>query len=407
MAMALCRAVSGTGDIGGSPPFDVDQLLKGPDRNDFPWRAWVAAPYLTVQQRHLVAVRATINCGRLNNKALRRDMHFVVKVGNADGRWIRELSYTRVRVPAGLDKAFQLQYVSGLYLRPGRYVIALIAYDDLLKKKNVLRRPVTVARLKNDPLPELDRKLPDVEFISEAPESYFGKGYFEYNSGWPMSEGMEWLPVKNSRHLCVDIVANTSVDNDNIPGFRGGAPSSHTLRVSSVLSHLSLSSGQVRVSVIDALRMKTLIDRRDAAGFDWQGANRLVERQNPGTIDAGLLDPGTQGFDYLLDTLRRIAGDNPCAPKTKSPLKIVILVSGGMQLPGNGHIPQAMRQTVLHGPGSIRFFCFSAGNPGYDGLARILKQMKPQPAMLSSGDPFAFRKSLAHLISIFESPNGS
>jgi hypothetical protein len=402
VAIAFGGAVANADDMQGAPPFDVDQSLKGPDHKDFPWRAWAVKPYLTVQQRYLVAVRATINCGRLKDRGVQRDMHFVIKVGSADSHWVRELSYTRVHVPPGLDKAFQLQYVGGVYLRPGRYVVALLVYDDLLRKQNVWRTPVTVARLKNDPLPRLDRNLPDVEFISEAPASYFGKGYFVYDSGWAMSQGREWLPVKNRRCLCVDIVANTSVDTDNIPGFRGGAPSSHILRVASVLSHLGLLNGRIRVSIIDALRMKTLVDRRDAAGFDWQGAHRLIARQNAGTIDAGLLAQETQNFNYLLDTLREIVEDNNCAPDAKSALKIVILISGSMQLPERANVRQAIRPTLWSSRSPARFYCFISGDPGYDDLSRMLKQMKPQPEMLFSWDSLAFRKALAYLISVFE-----
>lgn len=403
--VALYSAAAAIRATGDAPPVDVDRLLKGPDHKDFPWQVWAAAPYLTVQQRFLVVVRATINCGRLQNRALRRDLHFVVKVGNADSRWVPDYSYTRVPVPSGLDKAFQIQYVDGVYLRPGRYVIAIIVYDDLLKKQNVWRKFLTVDRVKQDPLPEIDRNLPDVEFIAEAVETYFHKGYFEYDSGWRLSQGREWLPVKNNRHLCVDVVANTSVDSDYNPVFRRDAPSSQILKISSVLSHLDLRNGRVRITILDALRMKTLFYREDTAGFDWRGASRRVAGQNPNTIDAGLLAPEARNYDYLFDTLGKILKDDACAPETKSPLKIIIIVSGSMQLPERAHVRQAIPQTILQIPATVRFFGFLRSDPMYDDLTRMMKQIKPEPQIFSDWYPLSFRKALAFLISSLENLN--
>lgn len=400
---AVCSSLAETGAGNDPPPFEIDGLLKDPDRKDFPWQVWAADPYLTPQQRFLVAVRATINCGRLRRRELSRDMHFVLKIGSSDGRWLSEYSYTRVRVPPKLDKSFQIQYIGGLYLRPGRYVIALIAHDGVLKTTNVWRSSLTVNRLKKDPLPDLDKNLPDVEFIHEAPETYFSKGYFWYDPNWPLSSFWEWLPVKSGRCLCIDIIANTSVDSDKIRSIsRIPGSSSHVLKISSVLSHLKPNSGQVRVSILDAQRMKTHLYRRDAAGFDWKGASRLVERQNPDVIDADLLDPKSQGIDYLFNTIRKIANDVSCAPKEKSPLKILILVSGDLVLPMLSRLPAAAAQSLLQDRSAAHFLCFIAGSAQNTYLAKILTKMEPEPQIFSTRDPRIFRDTLASAISSLE-----
>lgn len=401
--LVVCNSVTGTEVGEDSPPFDIDGLLKGPERKDFKWQAWAADPYLTVQQRFLVAVRATINCGRLRSRELSRDMHFVLKIASSEGRWVSEYSYTRVRVPPGLDKAFQIEYVDGLYLRPGRYVIALIAYDGLLKKTNVWRSRLTVERLQKDPLPGLDKNLPDVEFIHEAPETYFNKGNFRYDPNWPLSSFWEWLPVKNKRCLCIDIIANTSVDSDRIPSVSGipGA-SSHILRIASVLSHLKLNSGQVRVSILDALRMKTLLYRRDAAGFDWKGSSRLVERQNPDVIDVDFLDPKAKGADYLFNAIRKIGNDVSCAPKENSPIKILILISGDMALPWHTPDPEEIHQALMQEESAAHILFFIAGSDQNNYLKKMLTKMEPETQIFSTLDPRIFRETLASLISRLE-----
>jgi hypothetical protein len=386
--ITLYSAMAGMSANEDAPPFDVDRLLKGPDHKDFPWRVWTTAHYLTVQQRFGARVEARINGGSLQNRALGRDMHFVVKVGNADGRWVPDYSYTRVRVPPGLDN-FQVQFSSGIYLRPGRYVIALVVYDDLIKKQNVWRKLLTVDRVKNDPLPEIDRNLPDVEFrvqpIDEELKFYSG------------DQSRKWLPVKNNRCLCVDIVANTSVDNVSRGRDFGRMQSSSILNISSVLSNLGLRNGRVRVTILDALEMKTLVYREDAAGFDLQGKIRLVARQNPDTIDIDSLASQTQASAYLFDTLHEILKDDACVPDKESPLKIVIVVSTDMVFAK--HTP--IRQIAPQDPASVLFFHFRTRFiPAADDLSKMLKTTNCKAYTVRDGS--SFREDLADLISRLE-----
>jgi hypothetical protein len=84
--IASTFAVAARGAAEEMPPFNVDEFLNGPDRKDFSWQVWVEKPYLTLQQRYLVVVGATINCKGLKSKSHRRNMHFVIKVGNFIGK---------------------------------------------------------------------------------------------------------------------------------------------------------------------------------------------------------------------------------------------------------------------------------------------------------------------------------
>ena len=167
-----------------------------------------------------------------------------------------------------------------------------------------------VSPISGNILPELDRDLPDIEFTSEER---------------PLAEGKEWLPVKNSRSLCIDIVANTSLDwhherrlGVNYSGGYSWAPavtSTDILQAASVLSHLRLRKGRVRVSIVDPLWMKTLFIREDAAAFDWQRASQVVETRDPDTIDIDLLVSKMQASAYLVDKLNEILRDDACGPE--------------------------------------------------------------------------------------------
>jgi len=370
------------------PPFDVDQWLRGPDRKEFSWTV-SASSSLTLQQRHILQVTAIIPGKRLPVSYVGRDLHFVLKIAAADNRWIPGYSYTRVPVPPRLEKFHSVGFGDSVYLRPGRYTVALMVYDPVVKKGNLWRKQVRISTIDDDPLPELDRNLKYIQFMNP--------------SGSLLAEGREWLPVRNKRRVCIDVVANAPVDPDHVAG-RGYYPRTRqplyyprtreTLQASSVLSNLTLSNGQIRVTILDALRMTTHFDREDAASFDWQQAGDVLAHRDSTTIEKSLVAAQTEASAYLCDRVNEILEDNACAPSTDSPLRIVIFVSRQMVFPKHTEI----RQVIPPNPEAVQFYYVSISELYRDDdLAEMLKRTKPRK--MSGSDPFQFRKDLADLIS--------
>ena len=392
----LCGGARASGANEDGPPFDVDRWLKGPDREDFSWDVRASYPSLTLQQRYWVEVGAFFDGGGLRHSATQHDLHFVLKVATGDGNWVPGYSHTRVPFPPQEYNFNVIDYSDGVYLRPGRYTLALIVYDPILKKGNLWRKRVKVSPVTGGILPELDRDLPDIEFTSKQK---------------PLAAGKEWLPVKNIRSLCIDIVANTSMDwhHERRLGVHYSArgqgaawaptvTSTDILQAASVLSNLGLRKGRVRVTIVDPLWMKTLFDREDAAVFDWQRASQAVEMSDPDTIDIGLLVSKMQASSYLADQLNEILSDDACAPATESALKIVIVVSTHMVFAKQ----TVIQQIVPQDPAFVRFFHFRIpkGVPADDDLCKMLKPANPQTMTVAGG--LSFRKELAALISRLE-----
>lgn len=378
-----------------APPFNVEQWLLGPDREDFSWSVRISSPTLTLQQRYAVHVYASfyIRGDFVQDRATTKALHFVLKVATGDSDWIPRYSYTRIPFPSKQDKYQILEFMDSIYLRPGSYTIALIACDPTHDVGNVWRKRVNISPLKGDRLPELDRDLPKVEFTSDDR---------------PLATGREWLPVNNNRSLCVDVVANISMDQYHHPRMgrnytkRGpllrGDESKPILKVASVLSHLGLREGRVRVSIVDTLRMKTLFHREDTANFDWQRASQIATTKPPPTIDFHLIASQMQTSDYLHDMVQEILEDNSCAPGTGLPLKTVIVVSTDMVFPADTPI----RQIVLPNRDSVQFFYFKIpiGNLVNDDIPKMLKKTKAKAFTIRNGA--SFRKNLADLISRLE-----
>ncbi|MBP1622687.1 MAG: hypothetical protein H6Q07_707, partial [Acidobacteria bacterium] len=365
-----------------NPPFDVDQWLRGPDRKEFSWNV-SASSSLSLQQRHVLQVIATIPGSRLPESRVGRDLHFVLKIAAADNRWVPGYSYTRVPVPPKLEKFHSIAFADRVYLRPGRYTVALMVYDPVLEKGNLWRKQLRVLPTNGDPLPELDRNLKYIQFMTPSDSL--------------LAEGREWLPVKNKRRLCVDVVANVPVDR-NYNDRRGEYPRMwDTLQASSVLSNLTLSNGHVRVTILDPLRMKTHFDRENAAKFDWHHAGEVLAHQDSTTIDKSLVAAQTEASAYLFDKLNEILEDNACAPSADSPLKVVIVVSRHIVFPKHTEI----RRVSPQNPKSVRFYYVRlTGQYRDDDLAEMLQQTKPEK--MSGWNATQFRMDLADLISYLE-----
>jgi hypothetical protein len=399
--LSLCGAAVAWSTEKEVPPFDAAERLSLPDRTDFPWKVSILKDGLTLQQRYIVQVQVTIDPGRLEQRAHERDFHFVLKIAGADDRWVDGHSYTHIPVPPGLDRSYRVTCVSSVYLRPGRYTVAIIAHDSTFNRWNIRRSRVTVPRLKKDPLPELDRDLLDTEFIAEVPQNppKFAQPL------WALAKGKEFLPVANSRPLCVDIVVNTSSDYNNYWrksawGFDYRVNALRMLQVASVLSRLQLRSGCVRISIFDAFQMKMLFDREDASDFDWQHASEVVAKQNRTTIEADLLDPQMQPAAFLQNALQRISDDARCSTGNEPASEIVIVVSRELLFPK----PKNIEPVLLTNPDSIRYFYFCVTEWSYadDDLLKILKPTNPR--RFSVLTPLAFRTALAEMISSLEQP---
>jgi len=195
ISCAAVLAQSASKELKNDPlPSYINKWLDGPEREDFPWDVRISTPSLVLQQRNMVEIRAYFDGGSLRNRTSPQDLHFVLRVATEDNTWVPEYSHNCVPFPPQ-DSSFNvLEFTDQVYLRPGLYTVALIAFDPILQKGNVWRKRVKVPRHKSDKLPQLDRDLRNVAFTSKEQ---------------PLAEGRLWLPVKNNRSLCIDIVVNT------------------------------------------------------------------------------------------------------------------------------------------------------------------------------------------------------
>src|SRR4051812_29458851 len=208
----------------------IEQWLRGPDRNDYKWKVEIVPARMTFQQRNLVQVRAYLDAEPLQGDN-RHDFYFVLKLADDKGNWLPEDSYNHYPLPPGLDKKNEIQYSSGFYAKPGKYTVGLVLYDVATGKGNVWHKEFEVKPPKKGLLPDLDRNIPEVEFITEVPadalptrdkttltrrRGAFGPVVTVSNprdisdQEWPPGHGVEVLPVRAPRPMRVDVILNVA-----------------------------------------------------------------------------------------------------------------------------------------------------------------------------------------------------
>ena len=384
----------------------VQEWLNGPDRQDIVWKVQVFQD-LTLQQRHLVQVLATITGHDYLDAVSSRDLHFVTKVADERGNWLDGESYTHFVQPANFSQSDAVHAFANLYLRPGSYTIAMIAYDSWHGVGNVWRTSLTVVPV-SEPLADLDRDFPAIEFLPPAASAPSLK-----NSDWDTSppavlqslmldpltlgHGVAHLPVANKKPVRIDVIVDLSNSLKIVmnwvllgcgvlplnerplpwsecyhPKFSEQDSASYkfeqglALEVGNLVSQLAPQSGCVRFSAIDVLRQELVADRVDASQVDWDGLSKKLASTDLKGIDIDVRPQRAwehiMAFKQFVEQVNK--DDYACGLPVGSTDHVVIIVS--LLVP------------------------FLPSQPGWWPLSKIdtVKSFKPRPAyyhLLQSG----------------------
>lgn len=415
--------------LGESPPpsVPVREWLRGPDRQDIVWKIEVFQN-LTLQQRHLVQVLATIRGGDYLDAVSLRDLHIVTKVANDRGNWLDGQSYTHFAQPANFSRSDRVHVFANLYLRPGSYTIAMIAYDSLHGVGNVWRTQLIVPPVAK-PLAGLDRGFPSVEFLppAEAALRVDSAGWDSYRDVLegrmldPLSlgHGTAHLPVANKKPVRIDVIVNLSdniEDSGRLFGLPGARPRSDfpgvldppalsagdcypfpacvywfysrenstaykydeglALQVGNLVSQLAPASGCVRFSALDVLRQDLIVDRVDARKMDWDDLSERIATKELSTINVTALREKEAAL-WLKRFIEHVGDDGYACGLHGGADHVLIFVSLAMAFSSQTEI-----KTVESGLPLSRSYHlemrFKGLPAGWDQTDRVLRPIKPK-----------------------------
>ena len=163
------------------------------------------------------------------------------------------------------------------------------------------------------------------------------------------------------------------------------------LQMGNVLAHVGLSSGCVRVSAIDVLRMKTIVDRANEKALDWDKFQQQIEKFDQNTVDAGVLANKKGPAQFVHRYLGSLSGDATGCPGAAR--HYVIVVGHEVSLPGG--VKEERLESV--DAERAKFYYVHGGiSLMGDDLGEILKGSKPEKLPFTT--PKEFRKSFKRIV---------
>jgi VWFA-related protein len=373
-------------------PFD--RWLAEEERTQIPWKLDVRALGLSVYQRLCAMVKFQFDGQEIYKRGEDGDILFQVRFSDSakhqfDFEGIIEVA--KVYGPS-LPEMKLTYWVDALVL-PGTYDVSIVAYHTATRERTVAHRSVRVAPLANDPLPQLWRSFPPVEFVNDTrlPRAWFAPGIAE-----PFN-----VSVRTLQPIRVDVIAATGSDMWVIPALK-------------IFSQISFDHGSAAAAVIDYGRSEVSFEQSDLHDLDW---NHLDEGGLPGWEPRGPLTKDDAGFLRAELTRRLSKNSSGSAGTTRH---VVVVLSGPTNFDHKADVsgikldhPCDCRVYMIRLPSWVDLkklrdwegiplrdgdLAANSYPTRYlpDGLDKIMKPLNPKVFMVNS--PMDFRRAFASLL---------
>jgi len=408
------------------PPPDVpiQQWLQGKDRRDFDWKVEVERPYLTFQQRHLQKIHTTLSVGKLLKAGVSlTDLHFVVKFADDKGNWFPGQCYSHFLPTPDLGPGDDIHSFASAYLRPGKYQVAVMAYDSFNRRGNFWKSHFEVPGIKDDPLPDIDRDLPQIDFLPDVqhldlkvnprPQSVDSVemflGHYQSVDSFALGEGTLRLPIATKSPVLLDVIV------DFHPAILWGSARLHwnaavLMQISQVLSQLGAKNGCVHFSAINLMQQKTYLHREEADTVAWNKLQKLLEetehnnQANRNIVDVRTLAGPKPAPDHFARFLEKVLASTDTCDAQPQPLRhVLIVVSDALPFFNSNMESAEVRPESFPGVETYHLeLDQSSGGVRSDQMVSVLKSLHPVEFRFSHATQF--RHALARVISGIEKP---
>jgi hypothetical protein len=413
LSFALLLALSAFADLSAAPvkPGEkhpvreielplMDWIGQG-EHTDFPWTVEIAKPALTYEQRMLVKLTAAVRADKLQKESVPRDLHFIVKVADENGAWTKDESYAPFPMTQAVDRHSDVQLEAEMYLQPGKYRIATIVYDSVLKQHNLAFKNLEINHLRKDPLPDLQKDLPKVEYLPvDKDREVFG------------AEQVALL-VATRHRVQIDLIVDVGKFEDEEERAGGhfyldrfGHPISvrtgavkdsvyleRLLQSAAVLSAIKPVDGCVSITVLDPLKRKLVFRATPLESLDWESARQKLLIKDGDLMNVADYTGRLEAPKFLQEQVESIvASASVCRPDAR----VVLLLSSGKYFGDKSAIPRV--DTRACAGKCVFFYLHQVGR--YERDSDELKTMFSGTNLLEFRNPAQLRQRLADLINV-------
>ena len=366
------------------------------------WSLHVSDPELSSHQRLIVNLEAQVEGAELARRRGEGQLTILVQLSDSKTRtWQIHQAIDLGQIPAGI-KPDNAVFTQPFFVLPGDYRVSVAVFDSVSGEHSLIKRALHVAPLKNDPLPDLWRDLPAVEFT--GPESSFDRWYL------PSVAGRLKLAVETRHPVNVSLLVNltpperfsasTDMQNRNLEAL---------LPATKVLSQAEWHNARFNLELLDLARRRITYRQENIQTLDWSKARSALDRVNPGIIDTRSLANRRYSADFFLNQIsRQIIFPNEAV---RTPRVVIVLSSTVFFEPGVELRPIRLQNrpdvTVIYIRYHLRpaVFVDPTGRPRRtyatgveDELAPLLKPVAPR--IFDVATPEQFRRTLASVLDL-------
>jgi hypothetical protein len=363
----------------------ISDWLNAGDHEDISWDFRVSDPYLRVDQRLEVSYSARISAKNLNKTGNTHELFLISRISSPDGEWLNEPSIVRHTLEQDLPKNVQAQFVMRVVVQPGDYLLWVALYDRKTGKHNVARHRMRVSELKGDPLPDLYRRMPLVEFPEFSDLDQNGVGFVK---------SQLHLPVRNKRPLQVELISMLSPPEQWTGRTRMvRAHNDDTLGALAALSQMELSDGSISITGLDLVRRQVMFEQRDFRSVEWASLMEAMKKAQRPELSAKALQGSKNNGAFFREILTQRLTAEPA--EGGDPLRVVVVVTSSRLFESGSDLRPLQIEGECHC--RVYYLRFRLNvNDVFDELEKLMKPLRPRTFnLISTRD---LRKAIAEIV---------
>ena len=311
-------ASDGSDPVFATIPFN--HWLEQKQQTPIHWTLSLAAPALSAHQRLRVIIEAQVDGLELARRRGEGKLLVLAQLTDGNNRtWQNHVETDLEHVEEGI-KHNNVVFSQSFFVLPGDYRTAVAVFDTASGEHNVIQRTLHVAPFKHDPLPDLWRDLPAVEFFTpeQTPDRWF----------LPSVEGRLRLPVETRHPEEVSLLVNlTPAEKFATSSRMQNRNLGSLLPATKVFSEVDWHDAKFSIELLDLARGRVAFRQDDMQLLHWADARGSLTETNAGTIDVKALANRRLSAAFFLNQVAQKI-EAPAAPGKSS--RVVIILSASM-----------------------------------------------------------------------------
>jgi len=394
VCLLLCTATAGAGSSYSRQSADdsaldlksipISDWINAGEHAEISWNLQVSDPYLRVDQRLEISYLARINARDLNRIGNTHELFFISRISSADGEWLDQPHIVHRELEKELPRGTQLDLFTRVCVQPGDYLLWLILYDRQTGKHNVAKRRLRVSELRGDPLPDLYRRMPLVEYPQADDSDENGPGFLK---------GQLNLPVHNKHALAVELVSTLSPP-EQWTGRSRVLRTQNDLTVGTLaaLSQLELDEGTMSITGLDLARRQVLFEQPGISQVDWASLTGALKKAQSPEVSAAQLQGSKNNGAFFRDFLnRQISGERSGV----SPVRVIIVVTSSQLFERGSDLTPLQVEGDCHCRVYHLRFRLNVTDV-FDEIEKLIKPLHPRTFNLMT--PRDLRKAIAEIV---------